>query len=319
MDPVVLIAVLMMAGMGLGGMLLLKGDDYDDMLVARLKGDSYAKAFEKARERSKKSQGKNPLMENEGLWAKYKASFQVTLSRFDTNMSVMTFIVFFNLGAWISATIMHFMYGFHFVVSVGISYFGLFFLLNIYLRRRERKRIRSFLLSFPNVLDFIIRGVRSGLPLSNQVHLIPENFEEPVRGLFKKVSSYVRLGFALHEALERVGEEMRLAEFHLFVIAIKVQQQAGGNISDSLKKLADMMRKRIEIMEKLRTQTSQIRASGYVVFSMPLLVFVLVSILQPGYFEPLFTTQLGSYLLMASAGLVFLAVITMNIIMKERF
>lgn len=319
MDPLILGAMFIAGGMILGSVLILKPDDKKGILIDRLKEDSYAQAFEKARERTKRAQERHYNFNSENPFRQSMENFQNKLIRADISMSVTGFIFTFNGVALVMSAVSSLQFALSTLPALLAGYGGTFLIFNGFLRRRENRKMRAFLLSFPNVLDFIIRGVRSGLPLATQVHLIADNFEDPISSLFRKVSSFVMLGMGVDEALRRVGEEMRLIEFRLFITAISVQQQAGGNISDSLTRLADMMRKRIEINEKLKSQTSQIRASGYVVFSMPLAVFGLVSLLQPGYFDPLFDTETGNYMLMAAVGLIVLAVATMNIIMKERF
>lgn len=318
-DPLILVGMLIVGGMIIGSLLILKPESKKDILMERLREDEYAIAFEKTRERTKRAQESQYSFGGDNMIKQYMEEFQTKLVRADIEMSATGFIVMFNVSALLVSAVGSLRFGLGTGAALLAGYGLAFFIFSGYLRRRENRKMRAFLLTFPSVLDFIIRGVRSGLPLATQVHLIADNFEDPISSLFRKVSSFVMLGMGVDEALRRVGEEMRLIEFRLFITAISVQQQAGGNISESLSRLADMMRKRIEINEKLKSQTSQIRASGYVVFAMPLAVFGLVSLLQPGYFDPLFNTELGNYMLMAAGGLIVMAITTMNIIMKERF
>lgn len=318
MDVTILLALLILVCGVVGGVMLFVGGEDENLVDKRLRSDAYVRAFEKTRERTKKMQERQASAYQSPLYDRVN-KFETILNRADIKMDAVQFLIVFNLFALAAIFFLNIRFFNNWGIASIVGYSGAAALTHMYLRRREKKRMQVFLHNFPNVLDFIIRGVRSGLPLGNQVHLISENFDEPVKSLFVRVSSFVRLGLPLHEALQRVGDEMRLVEFHLFVTAVSVQQQAGGSISESFGRLASMMRKRIGVAQQLKSQTSQIRASGYVVLAMPIAVFGLVSLLQPGYFRPIYETDEGTYLMAAAAFLVGCAIISMNVIMKERF
>jgi tight adherence protein B len=184
--------------------------------------------------------------------------------------------------------------------SGAIAFVGLLgfprWLLGFLAKRRQAK----FLNELPNAVDVIIRGVKSGLPVGDCLRIIASEAAEPVRGEFKYIVEAQAVGVPLSEAVTKVYEHMPLAEANFFAIVIGVQQQAGGNLSEALSNLSKVLRERKKMKGKIQAMSTEAKASGAIIGSLPLIVTCLVYLTTPSYIMLLFTTQSGNVILVAS-------------------
>lgn len=160
-------------------------------------------------------------------------------------------------------------------------------------RNRIQKRNRAFINQFPDALDMIVRSVRSGFPLSIALQMLSENAEEPVKGEFRQVVDDLALGRNLSQALARLAARINEPDIRFFVVVLSVQQETGGNLSEIISNLSNVIRKRKQLRHKIKAMTSEGKATGYVLGGLPVFVFVALWFLQPDYLTPFFTDSLG--------------------------
>lgn len=187
-----------------------------------------------------------------------------------------------------------------YILSVLAAYFVPF----KYLERRIQKRNDAFINMFPDVLDMIVRSVRSGFPLNTAIQMVAENMEPPVSTEFKQVADEIALGRTLDEALSRLAERIDEPDIAFFVVVLNVQQETGGNLAEVIGNLSAIIRKRKQLRMKIKAMTSEGRATGWVLGGLPVVVFSIIHFLSPTHLEPLFTTSAGNMLLMAAVGLI---------------
>jgi tight adherence protein B len=167
---------------------------------------------------------------------------------------------------------------------------------------RRNKRIAQFLEEFPNAVDIIVRGVRSGLPLNDCLRIISKEAKEPVRSEFVKIVEAQKLGLSVPEAVERLAKNVPLSETSFFSIVIAIQAQAGGNLSEALGNLSKVLRDRKSMKGKIKAMSMEAKASAVIIGALPIIVGGLVYVTSPGYLTPLFTEQTGQLTLLVSAG-----------------
>ncbi len=170
-------------------------------------------------------------------------------------------------------------------------------------RKKVTKRNNAFINQFPDALDIIVRSVRSGFPLSVALQMLAENAEEPVRTEFRQVTDEIALGRNLNQALSRLAVRINEPDIRFFVVVLTVQQETGGNLAEIVSNLSNIIRKRKQIRHKIRALTSEGRATGLVLGSLPVLVFGALTVVQPTYLEPFYTDPLGMKLMGAVIGL----------------
>lgn len=166
-----------------------------------------------------------------------------------------------------------------------------------------KKRNRKFIDQFPDALDMIVRSVRSGFPLSVALQMLAENAEEPVKGEFRQVTDEVALGRNLSQALSRLAVRINEPDIRFFVVVLTVQQETGGNLAEIIGNLSSIIRKRKQLRHKIRAMTSEGKATGLVLGSLPVLVFAALYFIQPGYLDPFFHDPTGQTYLGIAVGL----------------
>ena len=175
------------------------------------------------------------------------------------------------------------------VFGVSIAYLGP----KWYLGRRRRKFQSQFLDELPNAVEAIVRGVKSGLPLNDSLKVVAQESKEPVRTEFARVLDQQAFGKTTAESIAVLFERVPLPEVNFFVVVITVQQQAGGNLSEALTNLGNVLRNRKKMQGKVKAMSSEAKASAMIIGSLPFVVGTLVSIVTPGYLSPLFFNPIG--------------------------
>ncbi len=174
------------------------------------------------------------------------------------------------------------------------------------------KRRMRFQQQFPEAIDLMVRGLKSGLPISETIVNVGQEMPDPVGTEFRTIADAVRLGTGLDEALWDAARRIDLAEFRFFAISLSVQRETGGNLGETLANLGDILRKRLTMKLKVRAMSSEARASAYIIGILPFAMFGIFMLLSPEYASKLITdprgiimTCVGLFMIMLGAGVMF--------------
>lgn len=178
-----------------------------------------------------------------------------------------------------------------------------------FLRKRRQKK---FIDEFSNAIDVIVRGVKSGLPVNESLKIIAREAQRPVSDEFHMLTEAMRIGMTLEQALDRMHERMPLPEVNFFGIVLLVQQKTGGNLAEALGNLATVLRSRKMMEGKIKALSAEAKASAYIIGSLPFLVMGAVKVASPDYLDPLFTTRVGNFILIAAGMWMMTGVLVMR-------
>lgn len=181
-----------------------------------------------------------------------------------------------------------------------------------FLSRARTKRLKKFGNEFPNALDVIVRGIRSGLPLNDCLRIIASEAAEPVRTEFRLIIESQGLGLPLTEAAGKLFERMPCAEANFFGIVLAIQQKTGGNLSETLGNLSKVIRERRKMRDKIQAVSMEAKASAAIIGSLPPVVAILVYLTSPKYIELLWITQTGKVALVACAVWMLIGIMVMR-------
>ena len=168
--------------------------------------------------------------------------------------------------------------------------------------RKIKKRQLAFLKLFPDAIELMVRGLRAGLPVAESFINVSKELPPPMGDTFGNVSQQTQLGVPMEKALMDNAEKMGLTEFNFFVTTIILQRETGGNLSEILNNLADMLRQRHMMKLKIGALSSEARASAYIIGALPFLVFTILYVISPGYLQPLFDDARGNKALLIAMG-----------------
>ncbi|HEV2595804.1 MAG TPA: type II secretion system F family protein [Sphingomicrobium sp.] len=157
--------------------------------------------------------------------------------------------------------------------------------------RLIKRRINKFNTNFPDAIELMVRGLRSGLPITETLGIVASEIIGPVGVEFRMVSDKMKIGRTMESALQDTADRLGTPEFQFFVITLAIQRETGGNLAETLSNLADVLRKRAQMKLKIRAMSSESKASAYIVGSLPFVVFALVYMINPNYMSKFFTDE----------------------------
>lgn len=184
--------------------------------------------------------------------------------------------------------------------TLGFGVAGGLLLPHFYVNFKRARRFKKFTAEFPNAVDVIVRGVKSGLPLGDCLRIISSEAQEPVRSEFRTIVEDQTLGVPIDEAVQRLPERIPLTEANFFAIVIALQSRTGGSLSESLGNLSKVLRERKKMKLKIKAMSSEAKASAGIIGSLPVIVTGLVYLTSPDYIMLLFTTTIGHIVIAAS-------------------
>ncbi|MEO0411597.1 MAG: type II secretion system F family protein [Pseudomonadota bacterium] len=179
--------------------------------------------------------------------------------------------------------------GFPFALSIIAGFVGGVGLPHIFVGKMINKRLKLFTKLFPDAIDLMVRGLRSGLPVSQSINAVAEEFDEPIGGEFNQIADKVRFGKTLEAALWETAERVPTADYKFFVITLAIQRETGGNLAETLSNLSDILRKRQQLKLKIKAMSSEGAASAWIVGSLPFLMFGILLFINYDYVSLLFT------------------------------
>jgi tight adherence protein B len=165
----------------------------------------------------------------------------------------------------------------------------------------SRRRLKKFLESFPESIDLIVRGLKSGLPVTESIKTVSSELTGPVAIEFARISDNIKFGKTMPEAMDACAKRLGIPEFRFFTIALSIQQETGGNLAETLGNLSDVLRRRRQMKLKIKAFSSEAKASAYIIGSLPFLMEGLILAVNYSYAVQLFTDDRG--LVMVGFGL----------------
>jgi len=165
----------------------------------------------------------------------------------------------------------------------------------------KRRRERLFIERFPDAIDVVVRGIKSGLPLGDSLRIISTESPEPVRSEFRHILETQAIGVPLGEACGKLFDRMPLAEANFFAIVIAIQQKSGGNLSEALGNLSKVLRERKKMKGKIKAMSTEATASAAIIGALPIAVMAVVYLTSPDYITLLWTNRMGQMMLAGSA------------------
>ena len=162
---------------------------------------------------------------------------------------------------------------------------------HFFISKMIKRRVNKFTSNFPDAIELMVRGLRSGLPITETLGIVGGEIPGPVGIEFRMVADKMKIGRTMEAALQDTADRLGTPEFQFFVITLAIQRETGGNLAETLSNLADVLRKRAQMKLKIRAMSSESKASAWIVGSLPFVVFTLVWFINPAYMGNFFTDE----------------------------
>src|SRR6185369_12077235 len=184
------------------------------------------------------------------------------------------------------------------VIGLGLPHM----LVNFFIK----KRLNAFTTKFPDAIELLVRGLRSGLPVTETLGVVSSEVPGPVGEEFKLVTERIKIGKTMEDALQETADRLGTPEFQFFCITLAIQRETGGNLAETLSNLADVLRKRSQMKLKIRAMSSESKASAYIIGVLPFVVFGLIMFINPGYMGKFFTDE--RLMVAGGVGMIWMAI-----------
>ncbi len=173
-------------------------------------------------------------------------------------------------------------------VGIGVPHLAISFFI--------ARRTKNFIAKFPEAIDLMVRGLKSGLPIGESVKAAGEEIPDPVGMELKEITDSVRIGKKLEDAMNEAGKRLDIQEFSFMTVAMSIQSETGGNLAETLQNLSDVLRRRRQLVMKIKALSSEAKASSYIIGSLPFIMAFMIYLTNNAYLMPLIDDPRGNFM-----------------------
>mgnify|MGYP001163315008 CR=1 FL=1 len=181
----------------------------------------------------------------------------------------------------------------------------------------HRKRADALYRQLPDALGMVVRAVRAGIPVVEALRTVGREVPDPTGAEFRRLSDQLAIGITMEEALKRLARRSGLPEYRFFAVSLTLQNSAGGNLTETLDNLADVVRKRVATRQRGHALASQARASAYVLSAVPVFAAAALMLINPRYVLVLFNDPRGNIVLACAIASLATGLGTMKAIIRR--
>ncbi len=181
---------------------------------------------------------------------------------------------------------------------------GVWVLMNFALNKKISNRLSKFEEQLPEALDIIRRMLQAGQPLTQTFHEVGQELPAPIGEEFENTFNLLNYGYDLRLAIMQMADRNPTVSMLAFSSAVLLQKETGGNLSENLEKVSEVLRSRFKIARKIRSLSAESRLSAWILVLAPFALFLALKIFHPFYLEPLYNDPLG--ITLVSVGMVSL-------------
>lgn len=174
----------------------------------------------------------------------------------------------------------------------------------LYLVNQKAKRMAKFEEQLPEAIDSMTRSLRAGNSVTGTLTMIGTEFQDPIGSEFRILMQEHDLGVSLNTALQNLAQRVPLTDVKFFVVAVLIQRETGGNLSEVLANISAVMRERFTLKRQIGVLTSEGRGSAKVLAAMPFILLLLMSQINPNYSKFMFSPEGIFYLKLGTVAMV---------------
>jgi len=176
----------------------------------------------------------------------------------------------------------------------------------------KRKRIEKFRSQFPEALDLIARALKAGHSLNSGMKLAADEFHDPLGTEFDETLGEINFGVSVENALKNLAGRIECEELNYFVVAVILQRETGGNLSELIESLAHLIREKFKFQGKVRTLSAEGRLSAIILVMIPFLIGFFLHFRKPDYLGLLFYDPIGRIMLGTAVILMAIGILVMK-------
>ncbi len=174
------------------------------------------------------------------------------------------------------------------------------------MQHRVRRRLRAFEEQLADVLMMMSGSLKVGLTFQHSLTAIVDEGQAPASEEFERMLNETQLGRPMDESLAAMGERIDSDDLRFVLMSVGIQREVGGSLAELFQTVSETVRERQQFRRKVRALTAMGRTSAYILVALPFVIVVAVSLLSPGYMDPMWFTTAGHVLIAVMLGLTVL-------------
>jgi tight adherence protein B len=236
-------------------------------------------------------QGTHNLLRNATWWQRFRWELEVA----SISMPAEQIVVLSLVGSVFALAVIKFVTGSILLsLAVGIV---IPFVVRSYIKRELSKRREKFAEQLPDNLQVLASALRAGHSFIGALAVVVDDAPEPARSEFQRVIADEQLGVPVDQALHVVVERMDNRDLEQVALVAALQHETGGNTAEVLDRVTATIRERFELRRTVRTLTAQGRMSRWILTLLPIFLFLVVNVINPGYMHILYSSGAGKVIL----------------------
>ncbi|MDO9216573.1 MAG: type II secretion system F family protein, partial [Lacisediminimonas sp.] len=163
----------------------------------------------------------------------------------------------------------------------------------LYFRRKRSRRLALIEAQLPDALDLMTRALRAGPALPAAIQMGTPEMNDPIAGEFRIVFDEINFGIPMHDALNNLARRIPGTDVGYFVVAVLIQRETGGDLTELLGNIAAIVRERLKLMGQVRALSAEGRLSAWILSLMPFVLTAIMNLLNPKFMSVLWTDPGG--------------------------
>lgn len=188
----------------------------------------------------------------------------------------------------------------------------------MYVRYMRIRRMTKIERQLPDTLDLITRALRAGHAFPSALKMSGEEMAQPIAGEFSTVHDEINFGVSLQQALTHLCERVPITDLRYFVVAVLTQRESGGNLTEILGNLSQLVRERLKLLAKVRVLSSDAKLSAWILGLMPFFLGGVMALVNPEFMRPLWTDPIGISIIRTMLIVMLVGVFIMRKIVRIR-
>ena len=184
--------------------------------------------------------------------------------------------------------------------------------------RAKQKRLTQIDNLLPDALDMMSRAMRAGHAFPTTLKMIADEMPQPLAGEFRAVFDEVNFGVSMQDALMNLAKRVPSTDLRYFVVAVLIQRETGGNLTELLTSISAIIRDRIKLLGQVKVMSSEGKMSAWVLSLLPFGAAAMMYIANPEFLTPLYTEAAGRKMLSVAGTLMLLGFFVIRKITRIR-
>jgi tight adherence protein B len=236
--------------------------------------------------------------------SKYKEKIEIQLIQAHLPLKSEEYIAI-NIIIFLAAAVIFLVFTESIAVSVVLALIAAY-VPRIYVNSRRKSIVQKIDQQLPDTLALISNTLKSGYSFLQAIDAAAKELPPPVSIEFQQILKEVNLGVNTEKALESLSKRVQSQDLELIIMAVLIQRQIGGNLSEILDNISETIRSRIKIKGEIKILTAQGRISGLIISLMPVALAIILYFINPSYISTLFENPIGW-------GMIILAILSQGI------